>query len=540
MSIQRERMDVDVLIVGAGPAGLGAAIRLKQLRPELDVCVLEKAAEVGAHTLSGAVMDTRALDELFPNWKEKGAPLDTQVTEDDFAFLTEAGRFSVPNALLPKTFTSPGCYVGSLGRLVAWLGEQAEALEVQVFPGFAAASLMIESGRVAGVVTGDLGLDASGQPGPNFEPGMELAARYTLFAEGCRGHLGRELEEEFNLRENADPQTYALGFKEVWKIPKDRHKPGLVSHTAGYPLDAKTYGGSFLYHYGEDLVSVGFVVGLGYENPYLSPFEEFQRWKQHPSVASLLDGAERLSFGARTIAAGGLQSLPKLTFPGGALIGCEAGFLNAARIKGSHTALKSGMLAAESIAHNWNTQSAELECFAKRVEDSWIHRELHQSRNFKPYMSKGLWAGSVLFGIDQLVFRGKAPWTLRNKADHSQLRPKSGFAPIDYPKPDGKITFDRLSSVYLSNTNHAEEQPCHLTLKDAQVAIKTNFERYASPETRYCPAGVYEIVEEAGNPRLQINSQNCVHCKACDIKDPTQNIVWKTPQGGEGPIYQGM
>jgi electron-transferring-flavoprotein dehydrogenase len=547
--MERESMEFDVLIVGGGPSGLAAAIRLKQLADEkgqdLSICLIEKGAEIGAHSLSGAVLDPRSLNELIPDWKDKGAPIKTAVTEDRFMFLSETGARAVPNALLPACFQNHGNYIIRLGHLAKWLGEQAEAAGVEIYPGFAGAEILYdENGAVKGVATGDMGLTREGEPGPNYQPGMELHARYTLFAEGCRGHLGKMLEEKFRLREGKDPQTYGIGIKELWEIKPEMHSPGLVIHTAGWPLPSDTYGGSFFYHLEDNLVAVGFVVGLNYTNPYLSPFDEFQRFKTHPKIRPYLEGGKRLAYGARAIVTGGLQSLPKTTFPGGALIGDDAGYLNASRIKGIHAAIKSGMIAAEAAFEALGAERSrdELTAYPESFRHSWLYDELHKARNFKPLMKKGLWMGSLLFGMDQMLFRGKAPWTLHNTADHTALKKASECPRIEYPKPDGVVSFDKLSSVFLSNTNHEEDQPCHLQLKDPSVAIRVNLELYDAPEQRYCPAGVYEIVRDAdgSNPRLQINAQNCVHCKTCDIKDPTQNINWVTPQGGEGPLYQGM
>jgi len=544
----RECMDYDVVIVGAGPAGLSAAIRLKQLSEkqgkDMSVCVLEKGSEPGAHILSGAVMDPRAMSELFPDWKERGAPLNTAVTEDRFLFLTETSAASTPQWMLPDCFKNHGNYVISLGNVVRWLAQQAESLGIEIFPGFTAAEILYdEQCAVAGVATGNMGVDRDGKPTSEFQLGMELRAKYTLFAEGARGHLGKQLISAYRLDEGRDPQTYGIGLKELWEIDPAKHQPGLVIHTAGWPLDSDTYGGSFLYHLENNQVMVGYVVGLAYQNPYLSPFEEFQRYKTHSAIRGFFEGGKRVSYGARAITAGGIQSLPKLTFPGGALIGCDAGFLNASRIKGSHTAMKSGMLAAEAAFDALVAERAhdELTDYATSFEKSWLHEELHVARNFKPWMSKGLYTGALMVGIDQLVLRGKAPWTLHHThADHEMLKPASECTPIVYPKPDGKLTFDRLSSVFISNTNHNEHQPAHLTLKNPAVPVDINLAKYAGPESRYCPAGVYEYINDTNGDRLQINAQNCVHCKTCDIKDPTQNIVWVTPEGGGGPNYPNM
>ncbi|MYN13625.1 NAD(P)-binding protein [Pusillimonas sp. TS35] len=542
-------MEYDVVVVGGGPAGLAAAIRLKQLAAqrdtEISVCVLEKGAEIGAHILSGAVMDPRALTELIPDWKEKGAPLDTEVTEDKFLFLTEKGARSTPGWLLPDCFKNHGSYIVRLGHVVRWMGEQAEALGVDIFPGFAAVEVLYnEQGAVKGVATGDMGVARDGTHTAHYQPGMELHARYTLFAEGSRGQLGRQLIANYKLDTDCNPQSYGIGIKEMWEVDPSQSRPGLVMHTAGWPLDSDTYGGSFLYHLNDNIVVVGLVVGLDYANPWLSPFEEFQRYKTHPAIRPTFEGGKRIAYGARSLTAGGLMALPKFVFPGGAMIGCEAGFLNASRIKGSHAAIKTGALAAEAAfeALAAGRSYDELAAYPEAFKASWLHEELNKARNFKQWFKKGRTIATLMTGIEQKLLKGKMPWTLRhNKPDHACLQPAAECARIEYPKPDGKLTFDRLSSVFISNTNHDENEPVHLTLKDDTVPVNINLAKYAGPEARYCPAGVYEFVKtDDGADRLQINAQNCVHCKTCDIKDPTQNIVWVAPQGGEGPVYNGL
>jgi electron-transferring-flavoprotein dehydrogenase len=543
-------MDFDVVIVGAGPSGLTMGIHLAQLAQqqerELNICILEKGAEVGAHILSGAVVEPRTLSELIPDWKEKGAPLNVPVKSDQFKYLTASGSISMPT---PPQMHNEGNYIISLGNLCRWLGEQAEELGVNIFPGFAAAEVLYDDkGAVRGVATGDMGIGKDGEPGDNFEPGMELIGRQTVFAEGCRGSLTGELMEKYNLRDGVEPQTYGIGIKEIWEVKPELHDEGATLHTIGWPLKSDTYGGSFLYHNENNQVAVGFVIGLDYRNPHLSPFDEFQRFKNHPEIRPIFEGGTRVSYGARAISEGGLQSIPKLTFPGGLLVGDTAGFLNVPKIKGTHTSMKSAMLAAEAIFELLPVEydeenpgpALEATAYPEKLKDSWLWQELHKVRNIRPGFKKGLWLGLANAALDSYIFRGKMPWTVGHHADHEQLGDKNDYPVIDYPKPDGVVSFDRSSSVYLSGTNHEDNQPAHLRLRDDSVPIRLNLEKYDAPEQRYCPAGVYEIVKVDGKPALQINAQNCVHCKTCDIKDPSQNIHWTVPEGGGGPAYPNM
>ncbi|CUB05007.1 electron transfer flavoprotein-ubiquinone oxidoreductase [Marinomonas fungiae] len=540
----RESMEFDVVIVGAGPSGLSTAIRLKQLNAELNVCVLEKGSEVGAHILSGAVLEPRSLNELFENWQELGAPLNTPVTKDE-VYLLKDGELSkaIPHSLVPNSMKNDGNYIVSVGNLCRWLAEQAEGLGVEIFPGFAAAEILYhEDGSVKGVATGDMGVSASGEKLPTYMEGMELHATYTVFSEGCRGHLGKQLIQKFSLDKDADPQHYALGIKELWQIDPSKHQPGLVVHGAGWPLEEAS-GGFFLYHTDNNQVVVGLIVDLNYKNPWMSPYEEFQRLKHHPVLKQYLEGGERVSYGARAITKGGWNALPTMTMPGALLVGCDAGTLNVAKIKGTHTAMKSGMLAAEAINQVLADESQAIaDAFKELFDASWLKQELYSTRNFAPAMHKfGTFLGGAFNYIDQNILGGKMPITLHDTSlDYAQLQTISTAKKIDYPKPDGKLSFDRLSSVFLSNTNHEEDQPCHLTLADDSIPTGSNLTEYAEPAQRYCPAGVYEIVEQESGPKFQINAQNCLHCKTCDIKDPAQNITWVTPEGTGGPNYPNM
>lgn len=547
-TIERESMQYDAVIVGAGPAGLSAAIRLKQLAEkdgrEISVCVVEKGSEVGAHILAGAVIDPKALNELLPDWRENGAPLNCPVSEDRVLFLTKQRAFKLP---VTPCFQNHGNYVISLGLLTRWLAEQAENLGVEIYPGFAAAEILYHAdGSVKGIATGNMGVGKDGEATEMFQAGMELRAKQTLFAEGCRGSLSKQLIRRFELDKHSQPQTYGIGIKEIWEIPAEKSRPGLVMHSTGWPLDSKTYGGAFLYHLNDNQVAVGFVVGLDYQNPYLSPFEEFQRFKTHPEIRKTFEGGRRIAYGARSLSEGGLQSLPKLTAPGALLIGDAAGFLNVPRIKGIHTAMKSGMLAAEAVlavldGNDHAESGREAASYQTLFEQSWLYGELHEVRNVRPSFKWGMWPAFAYTGLEQYLFKGRTPWTISHHGtDHGSLKKAADCTPIDYPKPDGVLTFDRLSSVFLANVSHEENQPVHLQLADPQAAIGINLREYASPETRYCPAGVYEIVQENGSPKLQINAANCVHCKTCDIKDPTQNITWVCPEGGSGPNYGAM
>jgi electron-transferring-flavoprotein dehydrogenase len=543
--MERESMSYDVVVVGGGPAGLSAAIRLKQLAAEkgreTSVCVIEKGAEIGAHILSGAVFEPHALDELIPDWKAKGAPLNTPAEEDNFLLLTKKRAVRLPT---PPQMHNKGNYIISLGNLCRWLAQQAEGLGVEIYPGFAAAEVLYDDfGRVRGVATGNMGVGKDGEPTANFTPGVELHGKFTLLAEGCRGSLTKQVTERYQLRLGADPQTYGIGLKELWEIEPAKHQPGKIVHTVGWPLTSDVYGGSFLYHLENRQVAVGFVVGLDYANPWLSPFEEFQRFKTHPAIRPIFEGGRRIAYGARAINEGGFQAIPKLTFPGGALIGCAAGFVNVPKIKGSHTAMKSGMLAAEAAFEALEQdEQGELGGYSSRLHDSWVWKELKRVRNIRPAFHVGLWGGLAASAIDTYLFRGRAPWTLHHTPDNTHMMKANEAMAIDYPKPDGVVSFDRLSSVFLSGTNHEENQPAHLTLKDLRVPVEVNLALYEAPEQRYCPAGVYEIVRDIDglNPRLQINAQNCVHCKTCDIKDPTQNINWVVPEGAGGPNYPNM
>ena len=534
-------MEYDVVIVGGGPSGLATAIKLKQLQSDLNVCILEKGSEIGAHILSGNVFETRALDELIPNWKELNSPIKTKVTKEKFLFLSKKKSLSWPTWLLPKVQQNHKNYIISLANLCRWLAEQAEGLGVEIFPGFPASEVLYnEDGSVKGVVTQDMGLDKEGNKKDGFEPGMELNAKVTVFAEGCRGHLGKQIIKKFELDKGKNPQQYGIGFKEIWEINDDKHQEGLVTHTVGWPLDNNTYGGSFMYHAENKQVFLGYVIGLDYKNPHLSPFDEFQKFKTHPSIKTFLESGKRISYGARALIEGGLQSLPKMYMPGALLVGCDAGTLNMPKIKGSHTAMKSGMIAAEAIVENFK-ENKNLSIYEEKFKKSWVYEELHTARNVKPSFNWGLIFGIIFTGIDQILFRGKLPFTLKHKhSDHETLKPANEMPKIDYPKPDGVITFDKTSSVYLTGTNHADNQPVHLQLKDQNLPITYTLNKFDEPAQRYCPVGVYEVQIENEKPKFVINSQNCIHCKTCDIKEPSQNITWVTPEGGGGPKYGNM
>ena len=548
MNITREKMNYDLVIVGAGPSGLSAAINFKKLckknNKDFSVCIVEKGSEVGAHILSGAILEPKALNELIENWRDiENCPVKIPVKKESLKFLTKSNSFNIPSIFTPPVMHNKGNFIISLGSFCKWLSEQAESFGVEIYPGFPASELIVEEGRLKGIITGDLGVDKNGDPGSNFQPGIEIHSKFTLFAEGCRGHLGKNLMKKFNLRENTQHQTYGIGLKELWEVQPEKSNPGEVLHSIGWPLDNETYGGSFLYHLDKNLVSFGFVIGLDYKNPYLSPYEEFQRFKLHPKIKHIFEGGRRISYGARALNEGGYQSLPKLSFPGGALIGCDAGTLNTPKIKGTHTAMKSGMIASELVFNELesNNEKIDIPKFCETFLSSWAGKELKNARNVRPSFKFGQKIGMFLSGIDQLLFRGKAPWTLKHaEADHLSLRKKNVVKKIEYPKPDGLITFDRLTNVSYTSTYHEENQPCHLKLNDERLAISNNLELFDSPEQRYCPAGVYEIVTQNGLPKLNINSQNCIHCKTCDIKDPMQNISWIAPEGGGGPNYTNM